>query len=268
MRKSTQLVFLTFLLFSGCSEKENDTPETQNGSIVILMYHKIVQGEAKTIYERSSADFERDLEYLSSNNIEVIDFEDLMTHISSGSVPHGRHALLTFDDGDESWYDIVLPALVRHGFKATFFLWVSQIGNPSFITWDKVRLMSMYRHPDGTNPFIFGSHTFTHQYLEQRKTGFSTEASYQSFLDYEMGESKRKIEAETGLPVKLLALPFGDGAGDEQIITAAIRNGYKLIRTSIISAVDISDFNFYKLPGIAILNTTSREDLENYFLTK
>ncbi len=87
--------------------------------------------------------------------------------------------------------------------------------------------------PGGTRPFTFGSHSFTHQYLMARKTTFHTDEEYNSFLDYELGESKRVIELLTPYDVKCLSLPFGDGAGDSEIISAAQRNGYSFIRTSI-----------------------------------
>ncbi len=220
------------------------------------MYHRIIEGEPSNLYERSITDFESDLMYLINNNINVINFDDLPKIRESGKMPDGHSVIISFDDGDRSGYDLVLPLLKKYRMKAAFFLWVEKINQNSYFTSSEVELMSTYMLPGGARPFTFGSHSYTHQYLLARKATFATDAEYNSFLDYELGESKRIIELLTPNDVTGLALPFGDGEGDSEIIAAARRNGYSFIRTSVHSAIKNPDIDLFNIPGVPILNNT------------
>jgi len=249
------------LIFSGCKD---DPVPPDKGNIIVLMYHKITQREASNLYERSVVDFESDLIYLIDNNIRVISFDDLDGIKESGTMPDGHSAIITFDDGDRSGYDLVLPLLKKYLMKATFFLWVEKIDQITYFAGSEIETMSNYMLPGGTRPFTFGSHSFTHQYLMARKTTFSTDEEYNSFLDYELGESKRVIELLTPYEVKCLSLPFGDGAGDSEIISAAQRNGYSFIRTSILEVIKSPSSDLFEIPSVPILDNTQNEEIGYY----
>jgi len=261
--KRINIYILTFLLLlSGCSGSEI-LPE-QEGRIIILMYHRIVEGPAEDLYARSADDFEEDIKYLNDNNIKVINFKDLEQIKETGRMPSGNCAILTFDDGDVSWYNIVRPILLKNELEATFFLWTSNIGNKTYLNWSQVEYMSRYLYPDGRRPFTFESHTFTHPYLQGSKASFANSADYERYLDYELGESKRVIESHTLLPVTILALPFGDGAGDQGIIAASERNGYQMIRTSRRGTIENSAADLYNIPSLPILDDTSTDQIGLY----
>ena len=124
--------------------------------------------------------------------------------------------------------------------------------------------MSNYMLPGGTRPFTFGSHGFTHQYLMARKETFATDEEYNTFLDYELGESKRVIQLLTPDDVNCFSLPFGDGAGDSEIISAVQRNGYSYIRTSIHEAIKDPAINLFEIPAVAILDKTQNDEIGYY----
>jgi peptidoglycan/xylan/chitin deacetylase (PgdA/CDA1 family) len=229
------------------------------------MYHRIVQGEPGNLYERNVVDFEADLNYLVDNQINVISFSNLENCLSSGKMPFGNSAVITFDDGDHSWYTLVKPLLLQYKMKATFFLWTDMIGHDSFLSWNEIEDMSYYTLPGGEErPFVFGSHSFSHQYLLQRKNEFATAEEYNSFLDYELGVSKEKIGEHTPGEVSILSLPYGDGAGDQEIISAAKRNGYKFIRTSIWGAIENTETSLFIIPSLPILDKTNADLIGNY----
>ncbi|HZK61583.1 MAG TPA: polysaccharide deacetylase family protein [Anaerovoracaceae bacterium] len=251
------------LAITGCSKKSEPLPPAR-GRVIVMMYHRIVTGEATNIYERSVADFGEDLKYLKVNSIKVISFSDIENISKTGKMPLGNTAVITFDDGDYSWYSLARPLLLQYQMKATFFLWTSMIARDSFLSWKEVEHMSHYTLPGGEKPFTFGSHTFSHQFLLGRKAGFSDDNEYNLFLDYELRESKNLIEAHTSVDVTTLALPFGDGAGDPEIIAAAIRNGYRCIRTSVYGAIESPDFNLFIIPSLPMLDNTSSDEIENY----
>ncbi len=259
------LIFFTLLVY-GCTEKEKITPEPP-GKIIILMYHRLTTGEAGNTYERSVTDFREDMEYLKRNNINVIDFNDLEEISVSGKMPPGNSAIITFDDGDHSWYTQAKPLLLEFKYRATFFLWTYKIGQNSFLSWQEIEDMSYYTLPGGINPFKFGSHTFSHPYLYASRTSFSSETEYNSFLDYELRESKAIIDLHSPVPVSVLALPYGDGAGDEDIKAAALRNGYKFIRTSVHAAIENADMDLLVLPSLPMLDVTNSDEI-GYFLNQ
>lgn len=179
-------------------------------------------------------------------------------------MPDGDYVIITFDDGDKSWYSLVKPLLAKYKMKATFFLWANMIGKDSFLTWEEVETMSHYYNDSGERPFIFGSHTYSHVYLKQRKTGYGNINEYNAFLDYELRESKNSIESHTPGSVSILSLPFGDGANDPDIIAAAKRNGYRFIRTSIWDAINSQSVNLYAIPSLPVLDNTTPNEIGLY----
>jgi len=256
-------LIINTLLILGCSRDVEPLP--RDSRIIVLLYHRIVEGEPNNLYERSVTDFESDLRYLIYNNIEVISFEDLKSVLSSGKMPDRNAAIITFDDGDRSWFNLVRPIILKYNMKATFFLWTSMIGKDSFLSWKDVTNMSYYMLPDGVRPFTFGSHSFSHQYLLEKKSSFKNEDEYNLFLDYEMRESKSIIEMYIPFPVTNLALPFGDGHGDPGIILAAQRNGYDFIRTSYINSIkSCNDLSLFNIPALPVLDKTSQEEIGYY----
>ena len=164
MHRTALFAMIVFLLATSCSKKDEPLQE-EEGNIIVLMYHRISQGEAGNTYERSASDFEKDLIYLNNNNIDVISFSDLEKFSISGTMPEGHAAIICFDDGDCSWYTTVKPLLLKYKMGATFFLWTYMIGRDSFMTWTEVEDMSYYTLPGGEKPFVFGSHTFSHPFL-------------------------------------------------------------------------------------------------------
>lgn len=228
------------------------------------MYHRIVKGEASNLYERSIENLEADLKYLNDNNIKVLCFNDLENIKTTGAMPEGNSAIITFDDGDSSWYTLVRPLLLKYHMRATFFLWTYMIGHDSFVTWNEVEDMSHYTLKNGEKMFTFGSHTYSHTYLLKNKDEYSNSTEYNAFLDYELGVSKQLIEEHTPGSVAILSLPYGDGAGDSEIIAAAERNGYKFVRTSIWSAIENSNFDLFVIPSLPILDSTEPDLIGQY----
>jgi peptidoglycan/xylan/chitin deacetylase (PgdA/CDA1 family) len=259
---------LTFLLFvatlaAGCSKLPDPEP-VDNPRVVILMYHRISAGEAGNLYERSAGDFEKDLVYLKQNRIRVIDFDDLEAIVSGREKLTTHAAVITFDDGDHSWYTEAMPLLKRYRMKATFFLWASKIGSDSFLGWDEVEMMSSYSWDRGIRPFSFGSHTMSHQYLMNMKAALGGGEAFQTYLDEELGGSKVLIDRHIHGTVETLALPYGDGAGDADIITAARRHGYRFIRTSERDVTGTPSTDLLRLPSLPLLNDTGQELIGTY----
>lgn len=258
MLKPTILFLLTVALLAGCTKDPGPDP-VDDPRVIILMYHRITSGEATNIYERSVADFRGDLDYLRSHNIRVIGLDELADVVSGVTKLSTHAAVITFDDGDHSWYTHAVPQLLQYRMKATFFLWVSQMGKDSFLTWDEIEQMSHYSYEGGVRPFSFGSHTLYHRFLMTMKEALGGGEAFASYLDEELGGSKRLIEEHISGTVDALALPYGDGAGDEDIIAAAQRHGYRFIRTSERNVTGTASSNLFRLPSLPLLDDTDPE---------
>lgn len=263
MKNIHTILILSTLILTGCYRYDEPEPGNE-GKIIVLMYHRITSQEAANLYERSIENLKNDFEYLRKHNINVISFNDLTVIKESGKMPAGNSAIITFDDGDYSWFSLVQPLLKEYRYKATFFLWVHMIGRNSFMEWEDVEMMSYYTLEGGVHPFNFGSHSFSHAYLYTDRSKFQDFNEYNRFLDYEFGESKRIIEQHIPGKVEVFALPFGDGAGDENIISAAERNGYKFIRTSIQSTINVPDQDLFQIPAIPMLDNTPSDAIWYY----
>jgi len=261
-----RLIF-SFILLSltayGCSR--SGEPEPEPGKVLVLMYHRISPEDPVNEYERSVASFESDLRYLTENNINILSFNDLEGIASSGKMPSGNSVILTFDDGDQSWYNYAMPLLVKYKMKATFFLWTYMVGQTSFITWDQVEEMSRYTVTGGEKAFVFGSHTYSHAFLAQARESYENDEEYNEFLDYELGRSRSIIGEHVPYSVTSLSLPYGDGAGDEEILSAAARNGYKLVRTSRWGNItEASSLDLLDIPSLPVLDTTTVRFIQYY----
>jgi biofilm PGA synthesis lipoprotein PgaB len=263
MNRQILILFLVFLFSNGC--RESGEPVKEEGKVLVLMYHRISPGEPANEYERSVDQFESDLKFLVDNKINILSFNDLQSIVSSGKMPFGNSVILTFDDGDQSWYNYARPLLIKYKMRATFFLWTYMMGQNSFVTWDQVEEMSRYTLAGGEKAFSFGSHTYSHAFLLQSKSDYATDEEYNAFLDYQLGISKSVIEEHVPGEVNSMSLPYGDGAGDPEILAAATRNGYKFVRTSTWGNIpNASSIDFLNIPSLPILDTTTVRFIKYY----
>jgi peptidoglycan/xylan/chitin deacetylase (PgdA/CDA1 family) len=234
------------------ADRPASVPTRTDPRLLVVMYHNIVYGRTGNVYNRDLYNFEYDLRALQ-RNYTITDFSELQSTLATNSATTDQ-AIVTFDDGDLSIYAIVFPLLKEYGISATFFLVPAYVGTVGYISWDQAREMARYRDKDGRRLFYFGSHSLTHRPLgELDETEIYTE----------LAESKRAIEQQTGYPVNTLALPFGNGAGDERIIEIARQLGYRAIRTSIPKTTKLNDLDMMQLGGYNVENYSTDTFVKN-----
>jgi peptidoglycan/xylan/chitin deacetylase (PgdA/CDA1 family) len=121
---------------------------------------------------------------------------------------------LTFDDGNASDFEIALPALLRRGMRATFFLCSGLLDQPGFLSRKQMRELL-------STGMRIGSHGVAHR--SWRKLNPEQ-------LVLELEGSRQALETACGSPVDAAACPFG--AYDRHVLSGLRKAGYRFVYTS------------------------------------
>jgi peptidoglycan/xylan/chitin deacetylase (PgdA/CDA1 family) len=131
---------------------------------------------------------------------------------------------LTFDDGNVSDAEVVVPSLTERGLQATFFVVADRIGRPGYLSATDLREFAALG-------MTIGSHGLSHRSwreLDDRA------------LSGELAGSRRLIEDAAGVSVTLAACPFG--AYDRRVVRHVRDAGYLAAFTSDGRAAHAADW--------------------------
>jgi peptidoglycan/xylan/chitin deacetylase (PgdA/CDA1 family) len=192
----------------------------QPASPLVLMYHGVDPGDGRYVdacsgllgYVLRRDEFLRHLEALEGTGRRVV---DPVAFLSRNEVLEPGDVLLTFDDGDRSDYDVVLPILQEKGWRALFFVTPDFVGQPGQAGWEHWREMK-------AQGMALGAHGLSHRFL----TAMTREEQRYEFL-----ESRKRIEGETGFEVRSFSFP--GGRFNRQVLEEAEKAGYDKVFTSI-----------------------------------
>jgi peptidoglycan/xylan/chitin deacetylase (PgdA/CDA1 family) len=124
------------------------------------------------------------------------------------------NVLVTVDDGNESDFTHILPALLKRGLRAKFFICSARLDQPDFLSRARIREML-------AAGMEIGSHGVDHHPWRS----FSAEQ-----LDGKLQSSRRILEEACGVTVDEAACPFG--SYDRKVLSALHRAGYRRVYTS------------------------------------
>lgn len=226
---------------------DSDLPRRERPRLLVVMYHNLVFGRTGSEYNRDIYNFEHDLAYLRKR-YRIIGFDDLLEIRSGRQSLDTDAAIITFDDGDLSMYGIAYPLLAEYGIKATFFIVPEFVGEVGYMGREHIAEMAAFRHPVRGRLFEFGSHSLTHARLGDLPA---------DALRRELVESRRRIGAISGFPVRVLALPFGSGSGSALVRQLAQEAGYKAIRTSDLAAPEVAGIDPLRIPALYVDNAST-----------
>lgn len=136
-------------------------------------------------------------------------------------------AVLTFDDGRASDYQIAFPLLQGAGLRAEFFLNTASIGTPGFLSWKEIAEMLRAG-------MSFQSHSHDHVDLSRLPP---------RELERQLGNSKRLLEDRLGSAVDFLAVPYG--LLSKQVLRVAGQVGYRAV---------CSSWNWRSRPGTGVVH--------------
>ena len=123
----------------------------------ILEYHMVTEHpspDAKP-YVVPPEDFAAQLDDLAAQGYTTITPQDYARARKGKQQLPEKPIILTFDDGYEDNWRVVLPMLEERGMKAAFYMVTNKIGQPGYLTWDN--LFDMERRG-----MEIGSHTANH----------------------------------------------------------------------------------------------------------
>jgi peptidoglycan/xylan/chitin deacetylase (PgdA/CDA1 family) len=151
-----------------------------------------------------------------------VSWDEALAILSGGIALDRPHFCLSFDDGDKSWMNVLLPILTELNLPATFFLITSTIDThtgSSRLTWRDCRELAAH----GMN---IGSHTRTHRRLTRLD---DSEARIELF------DSKAEIEHQLGREVMDFSAPYGRPGEDflvDRDVLLAQEAGYRSFATT------------------------------------
>ena len=143
------LVFISWLTM---------TPAPQG--VLVLEYHHVsddVEDEGWA-YTVPVADFKEQLDYLQAQGYTTISMQDFVRAKKGKQELPDKPLILTFDDGYEDNYTVLLPMLEERGMKATVYMVTNSIGRKGYLSWNQLRDMQ-------NRGIELGSHTANHQPL-------------------------------------------------------------------------------------------------------
>lgn len=163
----------------------------------ILMFHNIIPkeniNEGHNDYSTTEKRFIDIIKWYKNHDYEFISLDELCKRIEDNSLTD-KEAVITFDDGFESAYSVVLPIL--NEFRIPFIAYITSdyINTPDYLSEIQLKLLS------DNNLCTIGCHTKSHpmtRYLLKRE------------IIFECKTSKETIERIIQKKIEHFAFPYG-----------------------------------------------------------
>lgn len=199
---------------------------------VCLMYHDVVNEQFPTSgFQKVGA-----RQY-------TIDSSEFDKHLKIAG--KAGNVFFSFDDGGDSFYNVILESLSHYDKKGIFFIATSYIGTPHFLTEEQIGKIDKAGH-------VIASHSHTHP---AKISALSKEDCLKEWLT-----SKEILENIVGHEVTCASVP--GGAVSEMVIDCMIEAGFKEIYTSS-PTTEVIEKNGVRIYGrYGVKNTTTEQVLK------
>src|SRR5437773_295348 len=211
----------------------------QTAQTIIFCYHLLVDKVRYPGTEITPAAFEAQMKELKDRGITVISMQDLLAWKRGEKNIPPRCAIITFDDGYKSQYEVAWPIMKKYGYPFTMFIYTEgvrggSLGGGGAITWEQLADMR-------DNGVDIEAHSATHQDLREGHTitlaspgGKKTRTKltgpqYEEWMQNEVVGSKQLLEQRLGIKVNCFAVPFGNY--NEHVKEIARSAGYEAMFT-------------------------------------
>src|SRR5215471_17875174 len=211
----------------------------QTAQTIIFCYHRLVDKVRYPGTEITPAAFEAQMKELKDRGITVIPMQDLLAWKRGEKNIPPRSAVITFDDGWKSQYEVAWPIMKKYGYPFTMFIYTEgvrggHLGGGQAITWEQLADMR-------DNGVDIQAHSATHQDLREghqimvldangrRSKKKLTGADYEKWIQNEVVGCKELLEQRLGIKVNCFAVPFGNY--NEHVKELARNAGYEAMFT-------------------------------------
>src|SRR3989440_4150658 len=211
----------------------------QTAQVIIFCYHRLVDKIRYPGTEITPAAFEAQMKELKDRGITVIPMQDLVAWKRGEKNIPPRCAVISFDDGWKSQYEVAWPIMKKFGYPFTMFIYTEgvaggSLGGGQAITWEQLADMR-------DNGVDIEAHTATHQDLREghnimlaspggkRTKTKLTGPQYEQWVRNEVVGSKELLEQRLGIKVNCFAVPFGNY--NEHVKELARNAGYEAMFT-------------------------------------
>jgi biofilm PGA synthesis lipoprotein PgaB len=209
------------------------------GGLIVLTYHNISDSDIG-LFNRTSAQFRDDLNYLLSNGYEPVSPALFISFLDGKAKLPDKSVILTFDDGLVSVYKNAYPILRGFGFSGLFFVIVSRVGlSDGYVNWQQLIEMQSSRI------LSIESHTYNSHYMVNEKEGTHAaltsriplpDGSLENYENYfnrvyeDLKTSKEILEENLNKKVQFLSVPFG--SANKEVKEISRKLGFKAIFSS------------------------------------
>src|SRR6266481_2800720 len=211
----------------------------QTAQTIIFCYHRLVDKIRYPGTEITPAAFEAQMKELKDRGITVISMQDLLAWKRGEKNIPPRAAVVSFDDGWKSQYEVGWPIMKKYGYPFTMFIYTEgvrggSLGGGEAITWEQLADMR-------DNGVDIEAHSATHQDLREGHTitlaspgGKKTRTKltgpqYEQWVQNEVVGCKQLLEQRLGIKINCFAVPFGNY--NEHVKELARNAGYEAMFT-------------------------------------
>src|SRR4029450_2576156 len=210
----------------------------QTAQTIIFCYHLLVDKVRYPGTEITPADFEAQMKQLKDAGITVISLQDLLAWRRGEKNIPPRCAVITFDDGYKSQYEVAWPILKKYGYPFTMFIYTEgvrggSLGGGGAITWEQLADMrdngvDIQAH-SATHQDLRAGHTLTLITGGKRTRTKLTGPDYEQWMQKEVVGTKELLEQRLGVKVNCFAVPFGNY--NDHVKEVARNAGYEAMFT-------------------------------------
>ncbi len=211
----------------------------QTAQTIIYCYHRLVDKVRYPGTEITPAVFEAQMKELKDRGITVISLQDLLAWKRGEKNIPPRCAVISFDDGWKSQYEVAWPIMKKFGYTFTMFIYTegvagASLGGGQAITWEQLADMR-------DNGIDIEAHSATHQDLREGHTIMVMEPGakrtkkkltgpeYEQWIQNEVVGCKQLLEQRLGIRINCFAVPFGNY--NDRVKEIARNAGYEAMFT-------------------------------------
>jgi peptidoglycan/xylan/chitin deacetylase (PgdA/CDA1 family) len=222
------------------SQSQRTTKTYYDNGAIVLTYHDINPNDHSiSPYSLTPSLFSTHLDALEERGFQMINMACFAAFMKEGQDIPPNALVITFDDGEKSFYTYAYPELKKRSIPAANFIVGQRIDTDRGLTWDQMREMKQ-------QGFDFFSHTYnlhrntnygedkrllTHPLFLENEDRLETEFEYESRIKKDLILAEKRISEELGEHTKMLSFPFG--AYNDKVIEIGQSIGIELFFTVV-----------------------------------